>query len=155
MESKEICWTIIYLVFCITEIIIIIKRIEKDDEDVLLILKSKKISPIIYFVISIIIIILSIDDIFRMNLKDGMRDIFCGLTGINMSLWKNNNEYISKQGIRINGILYKWVNIKGWEFNSSLMNEVLLKLDEKNISFVIHENYNSEVEQLLNKYIQA
>ncbi|MEJ8553784.1 serine hydrolase domain-containing protein [Tepidibacter sp. Z1-5] len=30
-----------------------------------------------------------------------------------------------------------------------------LKLDEKNISFIIYENYNSEVKKLLNKYIQV
>ena len=80
-------------------------------------------------------------------------DINLGLIAIINGLGDYNGYCILQEGIRVNGILYKWNKIKSWKFENNTKNKILLELDKRNIKFNIHEKYNERVEELLNEHI--
>lgn len=83
----------------------------------------------------------------------GIRDLSLGLMFISLGIKSYKGYYISKKGVVIDSVLYEWDKIKSWKFEDKGMNKILLELDEKNIDFIVYEEYNGKVAELLNQYI--
>lgn len=152
MTSK---WLIIHL-FCIILLISSILRDifrTKDKNQILLKVNSASFSVIFHIGFGCIVLFTGIVGVLGQDSTYGIRDLSLGLMFISLGVKSYKGYYISKKGVVIDSVLYEWDKIRSWEFENSGMNKISLKLDEKNIDFIVYEEYNEKVEELLNKYI--
>ncbi|WFD09401.1 hypothetical protein [Tepidibacter hydrothermalis] len=142
------------IVIFIIVLISLIKKIQNiQDRQVLLRLKDKSISTILHTLVSLPLLVYSLVELTFGDFNEGMSTLNTCIMGITLALGGNSRYCICGDGVILDDTLYKWNDIKSWRFKDSLMNEVLIELDDKDIEFVVDEEYNEDIEKLLNKYI--
>lgn len=142
------------IVIFIIVLISLIKKIQKtQDTQVLLRLKDKSISTIFHTLVSLPLLVYSVVELASGDFNEGMSTLNSGIVVMTLALGGNSRYCICEDGVILDDILYKWYDIKSWRFEDNLMNEVSLELDDKDIKFVAYEEYNEDIEKLLNKYI--
>lgn len=116
-------------------------------------MKDKSISTIFHTLVSLPLLVYSLVELAFGDFNEGMSTLNTGIMGITIALGGNSRYCICGDGVVLDDILYKWNDIKSWKFEDSLINEVLLELDDKDIKFVVYEEDNENIEKLLNRYI--
>lgn len=152
MSSK---WLIIHLLCIILFSVLILRDLygTKNKDQIFLKINSSSFSAIFHIGFGCIVLFTGIVGIWGEDSTHGIRDLSLGLMFISVGVKSYKGYYISKKGVVIDSVLYEWDKIKSWKFQDSGMNKILLELDEKNIDFIVYEEYNEKVEALLNKYI--
>ncbi|WP_099191291.1 hypothetical protein [Tepidibacter mesophilus] len=144
------------IIFIIVLISLIKKIKDIQGRNVLLRLKDKSISTIFFTFISCIVLIISIVELVCGEFNEGVSSLSTAIIVMTGALGGNSRYCISEKGVILDHKLYRWNAIKSWRFEDSLMNEVVLELDDSEIKFVAHQEYreyNEYLESLLNKYI--